>query len=271
MYILLSGKPPFDGNNDQEVLDKIKLGKYNLDIFPFNKLSNECIDLIKKLLTYDPNQRINASEALNHNWFNRKEFINENIVNIIDKDLAFQMIKNMQNYNKHDNILYCAVLAYLVHHNSNEKECIEAGKLFNILDLNNNGKIEKNELKKGMMEYWKLSKEEIDQEIDIIYENIDTDHNGYIEYEEFIRAAVNPKIFISRNYLKFAFSYFDKDGSGDISFKEVKERFMQNQENTNNELIEKLLKQNFDQIDINKDGTLSFDEFCHMMKNIIKK
>jgi Ca2+-binding EF-hand superfamily protein len=46
---------------------------------------------------------------------------------------------------------------------------------------------------------------------------------------------------------------------------------MQNQENTNNELIEKLLKQNFDQIDINKDGTLSFDEFCHMMKNIIKK
>ena len=92
-----------------------------LDIFPFNKLSNECIDLIKKLLTYDPNQRINANEALNHNWFNRKEFINENIVNIIDKESAFQMIKNMQNYNKHDNILYCAVLAYLVHHNTNDE------------------------------------------------------------------------------------------------------------------------------------------------------
>ena len=270
MYILLSGKPPFDGNNDQEVLDKIKLGKYNLDIFPFNKLSNECIDLIKKLLTYDPNQRINASEALNHNWFNRKEFINENIVNIIDKDLAFQMIKNMQNYNKHDNILYCAVLAYLVHHNSNEKECIEAGKLFNILDLNNNGKIEKNELKKGMMEYWKLSKEEIDQEIDIIYENIDTDHNGYIEYEEFIRAAVNPKIFLSQNYLKFAFKYFDVDKNGFITFDEIKTRFMQNA-NNHSEDVERELKDIYNNIDCNHDGNVSFEDFCQMMNNILNK
>ena len=270
MYILLSGKPPFDGNNDQEVLDKIKVGKYNLDIFPFNKLSNECIDLIKKLLTYDPNQRINASEALNHNWFNRKEFINENIVNIIDKESAFQMIKNMQNYNKHDNILYCAVLAYLVHHNSNEKECIEAGKLFNILDLNNNGKIEKNELKKGMMEYWKLSKEEIDQEIDIIYENIDTDHNGYIEYEEFIRAAVNPKIFLSQNYLKFAFKYFDVDKNGFITFDEIKTRFMQNA-NNHSEDVERELKDIYNNIYCNHDGNVSFEDFCQMMNNILNK
>ena len=139
------------------------------------------------------------------------------------------------------------------------------------IDKDKNGTIEKEELIEGFEKYWNLKGNDIKDKVDIIFKNIDTDHNGYIEYEEFIRAAVNPKIFISRNYLKFAFSYFDKDGSGDISFNEVKERFMQNQENTNNELIEKLLKQNFDQIDINKDGTLSFDEFCHMMKNIIKK
>ena len=267
MYILLSGKPPFDGNDDNEILDKIKIGKYNLNCSPFNNLSNECIDLIQKLLTYDPKKRISGNEALEHKWFKRKDFINKNKINIIPKSLANEMINNMKNYNKNDNILYCAVIAYLVHNNSNDEQCIEAGKLFNKIDLDGNGKIEKDELKKGMMEYWKLSEEEIENEIDEIYDNIDTDHNGYIEYEEFIRAAVNPKTFLSLNYLRYAFKYFDTDNSGGITFDEIKRRFMQNA-NNNNEKVEKELKKIYDSVDINHDGSISFDEFCQMMKCI---
>lgn len=32
-------------------------------------VSNECIDLIMKMLIYDPEQRITASEALRHEYF----------------------------------------------------------------------------------------------------------------------------------------------------------------------------------------------------------
>ena len=212
-------------------------------------------------------KRISGNEALEQKWFKRKDFINKNKINIIPKSLAIQMIDNMKNYNKNANLLYCAVIAYLVHNNSNDEQCIEAGKLFNKIDLDGNGKIEKDELKKGLLEYWKLSEKEIEKEIDEIYDNIDTDHNGFIEYEEFIRAAVNPKTFLSLNYLKYAFRYFDTDNSGDITFDEIKRRFMQNA-NNNNEIVEKELKEIYDIVDINHDGSISFDEFCKMMKCI---
>ncbi len=270
LYILLTGKPPFDGVDDDEIIESVKDGVYDTESFPYNSLSNEAKDLIDRLLTYDPNDRITVEEALEHPWFKTAEFKKKNEVNKIHLSLAKELIDNMAQYDS-SNKLRCAVIAYLVHNNTNLEQCNEASKLFLSIDKDKNGTIEKEELIEGFEKYWNLKGNDIKDKVDIIFKNIDTDHNGYIEYEEFIRAAVNPKIFISRNYLKFAFSYFDKDGSGDISFNEVKERFMQNQENTNNELIEKLLKQNFDQIDINKDGTLSFDEFCHMMKNIIKK
>ena len=65
---------------------------------------------------------------------------------------------------------------------------------------------------------------------------------------------------MSKNYLKFAFNYFDRDSSGDITFEEIKKRFTQNAKNRN-ENIDIELKEIFDSIDINGDGSISFNEF----------
>ena len=69
MYILLSGRPPFPGDSDKEIMEKVALGKYDLEESPFDQLSNSGKDLIKKLLIKDPKKRITASEALTHPWF----------------------------------------------------------------------------------------------------------------------------------------------------------------------------------------------------------
>ena len=123
----------------------------------------------------------------------------------------------------------------------------------------------------GMMKYWKLPKDQIQKEVEIIFNNIDTDHNGYIEYEEFIWAAVDQDYFLSNNYLQFAFNYFDRDNSGELSIDEILKRFMQNSKNQRDPKVEKEIKDNFNQIDINHDGSISYQEFCKMMRNIIKK
>ena len=267
MYILLTGRPPFDGEDDNEILENVKIGKYDMINHPFPLLSEESKDLITKLLEYNPNKRISASDALNHPWFKTAEFKKKDQINIVPHSLAKQMISNLQKYNS-DNMLRCTVIAYLVHHNTNIEQCVEAGKLFNKIDLNNNGRIEKEELIKGIEKYWKLNRSEVEKQVDCLFNNIDTDHNGFIEYEEFVRAAVDPNIFMSRNYLKFAFGYFDRDNSGDISLEEIKKRFMQNSKN-NSEKVENQLKEEFRSIDINGDGSISFEEFCKMMKKII--
>ena len=73
LYILLSGRPPFGGENDKEIMERVSIGKYDLQSSPFNKLTEDCIDLLTKLLTRDPKQRISAQEALAHNWFKKNE------------------------------------------------------------------------------------------------------------------------------------------------------------------------------------------------------
>ena len=268
LYILLTGRPPFDGNDDEEILENVKKGVYDKWAYPFPSLSSHAKDLISKLLQYDPEKRLSAEEALEHPWFNTAEFKKQDKVNAIAPELAKELIQNMTKY-RSDNILKCAVIAYLIHHITNTEECNEASKLFNKIDINSDGKIEKNELIQGFEQYWGISKEEAKEKVDLIFSNIDTDFNGFIEYEEFVRAAVNSSIFMSKNYLKFAFNYFDRDSSGDISFEEIKKRFTQNIKNSNPN-VEEELKEIFDSIDINGDGSICFEEFCKMMKNIMQ-
>ena len=267
LYILLTGRPPFDGNDDDEILKNVEIGVYDKTSYPYPSLSSYAKDLINKLLQYDPKKRINAEEALEHQWFKTAEFRKKDKVNTIPQALAKELISNMTKY-KSNNMLKCAVIAYLVHHLTNTEECLEASKLFIKIDLNSDGKIEKHELIQGFQKYWGITEEEAKEKVEIIFSNIDTDFNGFIEYEEFVRAAVNPSIFMSQNYLKFAFNYFDRDSSGDITFEEIKKRFTQNSNNSN-PIVEQELKEIFDSIDINKDGSISFGEFCKMMKNIM--
>ena len=267
-YILLTGRPPFDGNDDEEILKNVEIGVYDKTSYPFPSLSSYAKDLINKLLQYDPKKRISAEEALEHQWFKTAEFKKKDKVNTIPHELAKQLITNMTKY-KSNNMLKCAVVAYLVHHLTNTEECMEASKLFIKIDLNSDGKIEKHELIQGFEKFWGMSEDEVKEKVDIIFSNIDTDFNGFIEYEEFVRAAVNPSIFMSQNYLKFAFNYFDRDSSGDITFEEIKKRFSQNS-NYNSEKMDSELREIFDKIDINNDGSISFFEFCKMMKNIME-
>ena len=268
LYILLTGRPPFDGNDDEEILQNVKKGVYDKWAYPYPILSNQAKDLISKLLQYDPKKRLNAEQALDHPWFKSAEFKKKDKVNTISPELAKELIENMTKY-RSDNILKCAVIAYLVHHITNTEQCSEASKLFNNIDLNSDGKIEKHELIQGFEKYWGISKEEAKEKVDLIFANLDTDFNGFIEHEEFVRAAVNSSIFMSQNYLKFAFNYFDRDASGDITYEEIRKRFTQNSKNTISKVDEEL-KEIFDSIDINKDGSISFGEFCKMMKNIMQ-
>jgi calcium-dependent protein kinase len=69
LYILLSGKAPFDGDDDHEITEQVKIGNYNMKGGIWEVLSEDSKDLIKKMLTYNFKQRVTAKEALNHIWF----------------------------------------------------------------------------------------------------------------------------------------------------------------------------------------------------------
>ena len=264
MYIMLVGTPPFNGEEDDDILNAVKIGHYDTTLPQYERLSPNAKDLISKLLKYQPNERITAEEALKHPWFNTEDILR---INYLDENLAKSLLSNMENY-KSDNIIKCAVLAYLVHQNTHLKECQDASKLFNSLDKDHDGKLKKNDLIYAYKEYFNLSDQQAINKAEYIFKNMDTDNNGMLENEEFIRACINPLIFTSPNYIKAAFDYFDKDKDGNISIPEIEEKFFQGIKHQTPTSKMKLQKM-FDQIDVDKNGYITFQEFSYMIKGAI--
>ena len=263
MYIMLVGKPPFNGEENEDIINAVKRGRYDTSNPRYQSLSENAKDLITKLLKFNSTERITASEALKHPWFNTEDIKR---IDYLDENIVRELISNLEKY-KSDNIIKCAVLAYLVHQNSNIQSCIDASKLFNSLDENHDGKLQKDELKNGYIKYFNLSEQQAINKVNYIFKNIDTDNNGMLESEEFIRACINPNIFASQNYLKVAFNYFDKEGDGSISLTEIEEKFFKSSKQTSDTKAK--LQAMFNEIDINKDGFISFEEFSYMVRDII--
>ena len=265
LYILLSARPPFGGDSDSEIMERVALGKYDIESKPFNKISKSAIDLIQKLLLMDVNKRISAEDALNHPWFKEnkaKELYNQ----IKDENTLKKLINNLKNY-KSDSVIQETALAYLVHNFPQMKDVVNACKLFNQIDTSGDGKITQAELLKGLQK--KIKSDTLEEDVAKIYKNIDMDNNGYIEYEEFVRAAVSKERFLNENILRFAFRYFDKDDSGEITFDEIEEVFKQSIADKNK--VHESLKKIISEVDINGDGVISFDEFSIVMKKMLKK
>ena len=179
------------------------------------------MDLIGKLLEKDYKLRINAEQAMNHQFFkqfNIKELIND----IEDESIIRDLIYNLKNY-KCQSIIQETAMAYLVHNYPDLEEVENACKLFNKIDINGDGKITSEILYKGISKY--MDRETAKEDILEIFEKLDRDHNNYIGYEDFIRAAINKNIFLTEDVLKFAFKYFDTNDTGEITYNSISKIF----------------------------------------------
>lgn len=62
-----------------------------------------------------------------------------------------------------------------------------------------------------------------DDEIDKMFAAVDTDHSGFVDFSEFVVAAMQQHQLTSQDKLQAAFRMFDKDGSGIITADEIRE------------------------------------------------
>ena len=267
LYILLCGSPPFYGKSEKEIFQKILDG--NVD---FNKnkiwlkISDEAKNLVTKLLEMDPKKRISASEALEDIWFKK----NMNIIKEMPNPNNFNMfIQNIKEFCAEQK-LQQATLAFLVHNFAPKEELNELKKIFFAFDKNGDVKLSKEEFVTGLtnidvnFNQNVLFKEE--ESLDGLIKNIDSDNNGYITFEEFLIASVNKEKILTENNLKMAFNVFDRDKNGCISHDELKYILGEYNPNAKEYLWKKMIQQ----IDLNEDGQVSYEEFHKMMMDVIK-
>ena len=59
-YIMIGGKPPFNGNNDKEIMKAVKKGNYDFDAPEWQNISEICKEFISMLLTLNADNRPTA-------------------------------------------------------------------------------------------------------------------------------------------------------------------------------------------------------------------
>ena len=223
MYILLTGDPPFTGNSEEEIFSQIKNSKLNLEHPKLKNVSENCKDLMQKLLEKKAKKRILSVDALKHPFF--KTGIN--IGNLL-----------MGKFKENENILRGMLRRNLTGKKTAKfKEVVIAYISLNFCEQN----VEKKarnifmEMSVGKEKYFlitkdifvskmgQISKDLNKNEIEDLFDKIDENKTGNIEYEELIRALSDKEKLLSDKNLKEAFSFFDKDNNGSISWNEIAE------------------------------------------------
>ena len=263
LYILLCGSPPFYGKNEKEIFSKVICGNYSFKQKIWTKISKEAKSLVKKLLELNPSKRLSAKEALNHKWFK----INKNQNLIINKNNNYScFIQNITEFCAEQK-LQQATLAFLVHNFAPKDELNELKEIFFAFDKNCDGKISKQEFVTGLSNTNTLNTLlKQGNSIEGLIKNIDTDNNGYISFEEFCIALINKEKILTEKNLRMAFDVFDRDKSGGISQNELKYILGEYNINAKEHLWNKIIEQ----IDLNRDGQISYEEFHKMMMEVIR-
>jgi serine/threonine protein kinase len=69
LYILLSGCPPFNPDRaDKPLVRQVTEADYTFPSKHWSKISEDAMDLVRKLMTVSAQKRLSASETLQHVW-----------------------------------------------------------------------------------------------------------------------------------------------------------------------------------------------------------
>ncbi|KAM3138561.1 hypothetical protein pb186bvf_009313 [Paramecium bursaria] len=246
LYILLCGYPPF-GGEEAEILQRIEAGKYEFDPEDWGKVSEDAKNLIRKMLEVDPNKRLSAKQAYDDPWIQK---------NAPNQALDPKAIKNLSSF-QGKNKLKAAIMQFIATQIMTNQEKEELQKAFRLIDKNGDGKIGKDEL----FEVYSKQYDEIkaNQMVDEIFDKVDSNKSGAIDYTEFISAASQEEKLLNKIKLEQTFKVFDINGDGQISREELAEIM------GGAELDDKQWKEILQQCDKNNDGQISQAEFIDLL------
>ncbi|KAM7502414.1 hypothetical protein LguiB_001318 [Lonicera macranthoides] len=262
LYILLSGVPPFwadfsyeitreivETESEHGIFNAILRGHIDFTSDPWPSISPQAKDLVKKMLTVDPKQRMTAREVLNHPWIKEDGEAPDTLLD----NAVLGRLKQFRAMNKFKKVALRVIAGCL-----SEEEIMGLKQMFKSMDSDNSGTITLEELKQGLAKQGtKLSEYEVKQ----LMEAADADGNGTIDYEEFITATMHMNRMDREEHLYTAFQYFDKDSSGFITKEELEQALREFGMDDGRDIKEVIAE-----VDADNDGRINYDEFVAMMR-----
>ena len=200
------------------------------------------------MLKKNPSERLSAEDCLKHRWFKIMENSEKNKNQRISKQIQINAIQHMAKF-VHENRFKQAVLQFISTQFNIQREENDLKELFKSMDVTGTGQLSKQEFTKKLMELY--GENDGKEMADTIFNSLDMDGS----------AMINSQKVVTEERLKKAFKMFDKDNSGKLSVKEIRNVFGG---------TEAQWKQVIDEVDLNNDGEVDFEEFKIMMINMDK-
>ena len=259
MYILLSGEAPFQGETEEEIFQRIKKCKYSFNSRAFDDVSENCKNLIKKLLEPNKKKRIKACDALKHPFFT--EFFNPSKAMTANKDL--NILRRLIHYKKPVSKFHEAMYAFICNNFLSIDEEKQLRAVFRYIDKEGKNTFGKEELNKCLKEiYIDLSEEGLDN----IFKIIDSNQNNKIEYQEFLRVACDKNSLLSDENLRNTFLALNEgEGKEFIDANNIKKFIFHDVD-----IQDDILNEYLEQFGMKKDEKMNFTQFCDILRNCKK-
>ena len=255
LYTMLCGHPPFCGNKENTIKSKILHSKLVFPTKEFKSVSKEAIEYIKHLLSYNPEQRPSAEEALNNKWL-------KSMISHGNSKLSEYIITNLIKFRTTLG-LQKATVSFLTNQISINEEIKKLKEEFDKIDVNKDGEISKDELIKCLESIY--PSQEAKLRADAIFKEIDFNNDGSINFSEFLTVNIQKEKLLNEETLDKAFRMFDLDGNGYITIEELKKTMPL-------EITTKAGWRNLvSEVDKDGDYQISFNEFKEMMEKLINQ
>ena len=255
MYIMLCGEPPYQGETEEEIFENIKKGKLSFSQPEFSNVSDNCIDLIKKLLAPNKNNRIKASEALRHPFFTE----NYNPIIAMANNMDKNILKKILEIKKLPSKFHELIEAYLCFNFIKKDEEKKLRQVFRYLDHKGKNRLSRHDFIKTFKEN---GMNVSDEQIQNIINALDSDGNNSIEYQEFLRAMCDKESLYSDKNLKSAYDSIDIDKKGYINMEDIK-KFIFKDKNVEEKKFLGYLKL----VGLDLQSKLEFEQFVDIIRN----
>ncbi|CAO2822208.1 unnamed protein product [Amaranthus hypochondriacus] len=251
LYILLCGVPPFWAETEQGVAQAIIRSVIDFKRDPWPRVSDNAKDLVRKMLDPDPACRLTAQQVLDHPWL-------QNINKAPNVSLGETVKARLKQFSVMNKLKKRALRVIAEHLSVEEVAGMKEG--FALMDTGKRGKIGLDELKVGLR---KLGHQISDTDLHILMDAGDVDKDGHLNYGEFVAIAVHLRKMGNDEHLQKAFLFFDRNKSGYIEIEELRDALSDDElDNNSEEVITAIMRD----VDTDKDGRISYEEFATMMK-----
>jgi len=245
-YLLLTGRPPFYGRDNQEILQKIIKAKIT---WPRKcKISRTAKDFVTGLIKKETKDRMSAEDCLKHPWLSGSA---------AHDDLGSKLLSDLCNYSQATKLK--KVLVRMLSNELTASDHLALKQQFETLDTDGNGQITHAELTNFILKQGG-TKLEAEQKAAHIISEVDTDGDGQLSQSEWKHAQLAGRIGNDERLLKSHFRRIDEDNDGFITHDELSKLF-------NWSLTNDLITLMIQEIDENNDGKISYPEFVKAMKS----